>query len=101
MSGNTNSGRGSGPAHRSTILSLLEVHTEGATATELATYLERTRVSTREQLVKLQTEGRVQQSGSPEFLWKLTEVEATHRSHLTPAPRPLLPLPARSRSRSR
>jgi DNA-binding IclR family transcriptional regulator len=84
MSGNTNSGRGSGPLTRAALLSLLEVHTEGATATELGAYVGRTSQSTREQLVQLQTLGKTHQT--PDHLWHLTDPEAAHRSaFLTPA----------------
>lgn len=98
--GNANSGHGSGPEHRDALLSLLEVHTEGATATELASYLDRTRPTTRSHLLSLQQQGRVFQT--PDYLWHLTDQEATHRTTLTPAPSLPLPLkPSRAARRTR
>jgi predicted ArsR family transcriptional regulator len=98
MPGNANSGRGSGPLTRAALLSLLEVHTEGATATELGSYLSRTRATTREHLMSLQQQGMVHQT--PDHLWHLSEPEAAHRASLTPATIPSFPLrPARTRTR--
>ena len=79
----SNRGRGSGPEHRAALLSLLEVHTEGATATELGSYVGRHRVSVREQLLVLQEQGKVTESS--DYLWHLAEPEAAHRATLTPA----------------
>jgi hypothetical protein len=100
MSANPNGGHGSGEQHRTALLTLLEVHTEGATATELASYVDRTRATTRHNLLILEKEGRV--TMSEDKLWKLTPVEATYRSALTPAPRQPFPLsPIRTAGRSR
>lgn len=98
--GNANSGHGSGPEHRDALLSLLEVHTEGASATELGSYTDRHRVAARKQLLRLQQQGKVTQT--PDHLWHLTDQEATHRSTLTPAPSLPLPLkPSRIARRTR
>jgi hypothetical protein len=99
MAGNANSGRGDGPQHREALLSLLEVHTEGATAPELASYANRNLPAARVQLLRLLEQGKVYQD--KDHLWHLTTQEADHRSLLLTPALPKLPAPVRTRSKGR
>ena len=99
MAGNSNSGRGDGPAHREALLSLLEVHTEGATAPELATYANRNLPAARAQLLRLLEQGKVYQDSG--HLWHLTTQEADHRSLLLTPALPKFPAPVRTHNQRR
>jgi DNA-binding IclR family transcriptional regulator len=78
-------------------MSLLEVHTEGATIPELCVYTGRHRDTVIEHLTALQEQGKVffTPGDRTTKLWHLTTPEAETRAALTPAPIPHPHVPLR------
>lgn len=85
-----------------TLLTLLEIHTEGATVSELAAYTERERSGVLLHLKDLQTQGKVFSTPADRNtrIWHLTTQQAEVRS-LKPAQAPRIPLRPASRTKGR